>query len=76
MLDKLLTIDDNVAKDDMRISISIGRENLIKDAQDCSILSANYSLGKQTLGTIGVIGPTRMQYSKIISLLTTVYQNT
>src|SRR3712207_8193626 len=51
------TLFRSVAKDDMRISISIGRENLIKDAQDCSILSANYSLGKQTLGTIGVIGP-------------------
>ncbi|WP_039240652.1 heat-inducible transcriptional repressor HrcA [Clostridium botulinum] len=70
VLDKLLTREENVAKDGMKVSISIGRENLIKDAQECSILSANYTLGEQTLGTIGVIGPTRMQYSKIISLLT------
>lgn len=50
--------------------ISIGKENFIKNAQDCSIVSAIYSLGNQPLGTIGVIGPTRMQYSKVISLLT------
>lgn len=70
MLDKLLSKEDSFEKNNIKISISIGRENLIKDIQDCSVLSANYNLGNQTLGTIGVIGPTRMQYSKIISLLT------
>lgn len=52
------------------INISIGKENMIEDAKDCSIISATYSLGNESLGTIGVIGPTRMQYSKVISLLT------
>lgn len=51
------------------ISISIGEENFADDAKDCSIVSAMYSLGDKPLGTIGLIGPTRMQYSKVISLL-------
>lgn len=52
------------------INISIGKENIVEDAKECSVISATYSLGNEPLGTIGVIGPTRMQYSKVISLLT------
>lgn len=51
------------------ISISIGEENFVQDAKKCSIISSFYSLDGKPLGTIGVIGPTRMQYSKVISLL-------
>ncbi len=71
--DTLMKLFNNVydvATYDKNISISIGKENFIHDAQDCSVVSAVYSLGNQPLGTIGVIGPTRMQYSKVISLLT------
>ena len=70
VLNELLKQEETLVQDGTNVSISIGRENLIKDAQDCSILSANYSFKDQVLGTIGVIGPTRMQYSKTISLLT------
>lgn len=54
------------------ISISIGEENYIEGAKDCSVVSGTYSLGGRTLGAIGIIGPTRMPYSKIVSLLTKV----
>lgn len=70
VLNELLKQEENLIQYGTNVSISIGRENLIKDAQDCSVLSANYSFKNQILGTIGVIGPTRMQYSKTISLLT------
>ena len=36
---------------------------------DCSIVTAAYSTRGGQQGTIGVIGPTRMQYSKVISIL-------
>jgi heat-inducible transcriptional repressor len=52
------------------INISIGKENIVEDAKECSVISTAYILGNEPLGTIGVIGPTRMQYSKVISLLT------
>jgi heat-inducible transcriptional repressor len=67
---KLFTNVYDVATYDRNISISIGKENFIHDAQNCSVVSAVYSLGNKPLGTIGVIGPTRMQYSKVITLLT------
>ncbi|KOA21246.1 heat-inducible transcription repressor HrcA [Clostridium homopropionicum DSM 5847] len=56
--------------DGMSFTIKIGKENSIENAQNCSIISAVYSIGSKPMGTIGVIGPTRMHYSKVISLLT------
>ena len=54
------------------ISVSIGEENFIQGAKECSIISSVYSIGGRPLGTIGVIGPTRMPYSKIISIMSKV----
>lgn len=54
------------------ISISIGEENYVEQAKDCSVISGVYSIGGRPLGAIGVIGPTRIPYSKIITLLTKV----
>ncbi len=36
---------------------------------DCSLITATYSLEGQLLGTIGILGPTRMDYAKVIKLL-------
>ncbi|WP_125152569.1 heat-inducible transcriptional repressor HrcA [Clostridium rectalis] len=52
-----------------RISIRIGEENFLEDARDCSVITAVYSLKNRPLGTIGVIGPTRMKYSRVVSML-------
>ncbi len=54
------------------ISISIGGENFIEGAKDCTIISGVYSIGERPLGAIGVIGPTRIPYSKVVSLLTKI----
>lgn len=54
------------------VSISIGEENFLKMAKDCSVISAVYSIGGKPLGSIGIIGPTRMPYSKVISIITFV----
>jgi len=51
------------------ISVKIGNENFIEGAEDCSVISAVYSLNERPLGEIGVIGPTRIPYSKVISIL-------
>lgn len=52
-----------------KISIKIGGENYVEDAKECSVISAIYSLGGRPLGSIGVIGPTRIPYSKVITIL-------
>jgi heat-inducible transcriptional repressor len=48
--------------------ITIGAENKAKEIQSCSVVSASYKAGS-TSGTIGVIGPTRMPYAKLASLV-------
>ncbi len=54
------------------ISVKIGNENYIEGAEDCSVISAVYSLNDEPVGEIGVIGPTRIPYSKVISILESV----
>ena len=51
------------------IQVKIGRENSSAAMENCSLISATYSLGDEQLGTIAILGPTRMQYSRVISLL-------
>jgi heat-inducible transcriptional repressor len=54
------------------ISISIGEENYVQGAKEYSIISKVYAIGERPVGSIGIIGPTRMHYSKVISILTKV----
>ena len=51
------------------IQIFIGAENDLNEMVNCSIVAAPYSREKYTLGTLGVIGPTRMDYSNIIPIV-------
>ena len=61
--------------DDDNIKIIIGSENALSHFRDCSIIKANYSFGGQTYGNIGIIGPTRMNYPQIVSVLNGVVQS-
>ncbi len=54
---------------EMAFTVRIGPETGVPEMADCSIVTAVYSAGNGHQGTIGVIGPTRMQYSKVISIL-------
>ncbi len=51
------------------VSISIGEENTLEPMKECSLITTTYKLGDCTLGTIGIIGPKRMNYAQVISLL-------
>ena len=51
------------------IKIYIGDENKNKDLKDFSIVTFKHSVGEKDLGTIGIIGPKRMNYSKVISVM-------
>lgn len=50
------------------VAVTIGEENDIRNMQGCSIIRANYRMGEVT-GTVGVIGPKRMPYDKLIPLV-------
>ena len=51
------------------ISIKIGEENYFPEAKECSVISAEYSLDGRPIGTIGLIGPRRINYSKVIAIM-------
>lgn len=51
------------------INIRIGEENVLTPMKDCSVVTTSYSIGEYTLGNIGIIGPTRMDYGQVVSVL-------
>ncbi|MBQ3762301.1 MAG: heat-inducible transcription repressor HrcA [Clostridia bacterium] len=53
----------------MEITIRIGRENEIEALQNCSLVTATYRVGNNASGTLGVIGPTRMNYRRVVSMM-------
>ncbi|HET7580873.1 MAG TPA: heat-inducible transcriptional repressor HrcA [Bacillales bacterium] len=55
--------------DSKGIQIKIGHENAIQEIANCSVITADYSIGDHPMGHIAIIGPTRMEYRRVISLL-------
>lgn len=51
------------------VNITIGLEDSELFLDDCSLVTAKYHIGNRALGSIGVIGPNRMNYGKIIPIL-------
>ena len=64
-LAELLNKDNN----DVEISIKIGGEEGKEIPGDCSLVTATYSASGVKMGTYGVIGPLRMDYQKVVSVL-------
>lgn len=53
---------------DNEVRVRIGTENKIQQIEQCSVVSANYSIGSVS-GTIGLVGPKRMNYPRMIALV-------
>lgn len=53
----------------MEFTITIGSENEDVNMRDCSVVTVSYKLGDEPLGSLGVIGPTRMNYAKTLAIL-------
>jgi heat-inducible transcriptional repressor len=51
------------------IQVRIGAENELPEMERCSVVSATFGLGGRVLGSVAVLGPTRMQYAQVISLV-------
>ena len=52
------------------IQVYIGDESPIQTMKDCSVVTATYELGEGVKGTIGIIGPKRMDYKNVMDNLT------
>lgn len=55
--------------EDSGLNVTIGSENKFTGIQDCSMVQATYRLNGQIVGTMAVLGPTRMEYGKVISVM-------
>ena len=62
--DKSLSSEKNTG-----IQVYIGDESPIKTMRDCSVVTATYDLGDGITGTIGIIGPKRMDYERVLDNL-------
>ena len=55
--------------EDSGLKVTIGSENKFTGIQDCSMVQATYRLNGQIVGTMAVLGPTVMEYGKVISVM-------
>ncbi len=60
---------EDVIQQDGDIQILIGQENSDENLKDCSLVTATYKMPEGAKGTIGIIGPKRMDYKKVVTML-------
>ena len=69
-LENLLNQDSG--SDNTGIQVYIGNESPVSSMRDCSVVTATYELGDGMRGTIGIVGPKRMDYDKVVGTLKTL----
>ena len=67
MLNKLA--DETLSSDEKGIQVYIGDETPVQNMKDLSVVTATYELQEGAKGTIGIIGPKRMDYKKVVNTL-------
>ena len=70
--DSLAGFLDDANTDETGIQVYIGEESPVESIKDCSVVTATYDLGDGLQGTIGIIGPKRMDYERVMDNLKTV----
>jgi heat-inducible transcriptional repressor len=63
---------DLVSGSDAAFTVRIGPETGVPEMMDCSVVTASYQVGMGHRGSIGVIGPTRMPYGRVLSVLSAI----
>ena len=64
-----LIAPENDKKDENQIQVYIGQETPLENMKDCSVVTASYDLGGGMYGRIGIVGPKRMDYDKVVNVL-------
>lgn len=62
------------AGNDSGLRVTIGSENKFTGIKDCSMVQATYRLNGEIVGTMAVLGPTRMEYRKVISVMSYLHK--
>jgi heat-inducible transcriptional repressor len=55
--------------DTQEVRITIGAENALPGIEDCTLITSRYLVDEKTHGSLGILGPTRMEYARAISLV-------
>lgn len=55
--------------DTQEVRITIGSENALPGIEECTLITSPYKLDDKTQGSLGVLGPTRMEYARAITLV-------
>jgi len=55
--------------DTREVRITIGAENALPGIEDCTLITSRYAVDGKTHGSLGILGPTRMEYARAISLV-------
>ncbi len=64
--------DTHAEVEETGIQVYIGSETPVQSMRDCSVVTATYELGGGMKGTIGIVGPKRMDYDKVVTTLRTI----
>lgn len=72
MMDNEAMLAELLKQKSAGIHVSIGHENKLDAIKDLSLITATYHLGDDQMGTIALLGPTRMEYRKVLALLHTL----
>ncbi|WP_075679287.1 heat-inducible transcriptional repressor HrcA [Roseburia sp. 831b] len=67
-----LVTENLLDEENTGIQVYIGNESPIQTMKDCSVVTATYELGEGVRGTIGIVGPKRMDYEKVMDNLKTL----
>ncbi len=62
-------IDQCIESDTQEVRITIGAENALPGIEDCTLITSRYVVDEKTHGSLGILGPTRMEYARAISLV-------
>ncbi|MBQ9708742.1 MAG: heat-inducible transcription repressor HrcA [Firmicutes bacterium] len=75
MLNRKEDFTQKLINRDNGVIITIGNENDDETLQDCSLITATYHVNGKQVGKIGVIGPTRMRYAEVTSVMEFLSEN-
>ena len=63
-------ISDKLAENENRgIQVYIGNETSVESMKDCSLVTATYEIQEGVYGKVGILGPKRMDYDKVVDTL-------
>jgi heat-inducible transcriptional repressor len=62
-------ISECIEGDTQEVRITIGAENALPGIEDCTLITSRYIVDEKTHGSLGILGPTRMEYARAISLV-------